>query len=181
MQTPCAHLEVQSSSWQNPFLAATDAFGGTRSLRALRFEQIEGTDDMKRYARATYISARSCLVNSALDLFVEIRFGVKCECVLVQRDMLWSENECSYVLCEILWYEKRMFACTIWYALVCKINVRMRCAICYGVQDECLHVSYDMFGVQNECLHAANCVCCAVTNCWKPLSWCWNKLEWPKT
>ena len=83
-------------------MAVTDAFCGTHSMHVTRLKRIEGADDMKRYARATYDRARSRLLNSELNLIVEIRFGVKCECVRVQRDMLWSENECSYVLCEIL-------------------------------------------------------------------------------
>ena len=162
MQTPSAHLAVQSSSRQNPFVAVTDVFCGTHSPRVTRLECFERTDDMKHYARATYIRARSCLVNSELDLIAEIRSGVKCECVRVQCDMLWCENECSYVLCDMLWYEKCMFACTIWYALVRNIYVCMRCAICFGVQDEYVHVSYDtlwcakwMFTCSKLCL-----LCC---------------------
>ena len=144
MQAPSAHAAVQSSSRQNPFVAVTDVFCGTHSPRATRLEFIEWTDAMKHYARATYIRARSCLVNSELDLIAEIRSGVKLECVHVQCDMFWCENKCLYVLCDMLWYEKCMFACIIWYALVCNIYVRVRCAICFGVQDECVHVSYDM-------------------------------------
>ena len=102
MQTPSAHLAVQSSSRQNPFVAVTDVFCGTHSPRVTRLECFERTDDMKHYARATYIRARSCLVNSELNLIAEIRSGVKCECVRVQCDMLWCENECSYVLCDML-------------------------------------------------------------------------------
>ena len=66
MQTPSAHLGLQSSSRQSPFVAVTDAVCGTHSLRVTRFRRIEETDDMKRYARTTYIRARSCLVNRCI-------------------------------------------------------------------------------------------------------------------
>ena len=88
MQTPSAHRGMQSSSRQSPFVAVTDAVSGTHSLRATRFRRFEEMDDMKRYARTTYIRARSCLVNSGLDPIAAIRFGVKRECVRVQHDMI---------------------------------------------------------------------------------------------
>ena len=57
---------------------------------------------MARYAQGTYIRVRSCLVNSELNPIVVIRFGVKCECVRVQHDISWYENECSYIPCHML-------------------------------------------------------------------------------
>ena len=152
-------------------MAVTDAVCGTHSLRATRPRRIEETDDMRRYARATYIRALSCLVNSGLEPIAAIRFGVKRECVRVQHDMLWYETERSYSPRHMLWYEnvcshvpydmvwcaRCMLACTVQYALVCNMSVCMYHMIC--------------FGVQNECLHVANFVCCVVTNCWKQLSW----------
>ena len=156
IQTTSAHRAVQNSSRQSPFVDVTVALCGTHSLRATRLKRIERTDNMERYARVTYIRVRSCLVNSELDSIVVIRFGVRCECVRVQCDMLWCENECSYLPCNMLWRQnecshvpynmlwcaKCMFTCNIHYALVWKMNVCMYHVICFGVQNECLHVAY---------------------------------------
>ena len=86
-------------------MAVTEAVCGIHSLRAARIKLTGRTDNMKHYAQVAYIRARSCLVNSELDPIVVIRFGVKCECLRVQRVMQWCENECSYVPCDILWCE----------------------------------------------------------------------------
>ena len=151
MQTPSAHLAVQSSSRQTPFVAVTGAAYGNHSLRATRIRRIEGTDDMKGYARTTYIRARSCLVNSGLNPIAAICFGVKRECVRLQHEMVWYENECLYLPCDMLWYEnvclhvpydmlwcaRYMFTCTIQYALVCNMNVCMYHMICFGMWYEC--------------------------------------------
>ena len=92
-------------------------------------------------------------VKTNVRMYYVIRFDMKNVCLHVPYDMLW---------CAIY-----MFACAVQYALVCKMNVCMYHMIC--------------FCVQNECFHVANCVCCVVMNCWKPLSWYWNKVESPKS
>ena len=120
---------VQSSPRQSPFMAATEAVCGIHSLRSTRLKLGEGTDDRKRYARVTYIRARSSHVNSELDHIVMIRVGVKYECLRVQRDMLWCENECSYLPCDMPWCENECSHVPTRYALVCKMYV----CICYMI------------------------------------------------
>ena len=90
---PKCASRVQSSSRQSPFIAVSEVVCGIHSLRVRRLKFIERTDDTKRYARVTHIRSRSRLVNSELDPIAMIRVGVKCECLRVQRDMLWCENE----------------------------------------------------------------------------------------
>ena len=89
-------LQCESSYRQIPCVAVTKAACGTHSPRATRLKLIEITDDMKPYAQVTYIKARSCLVNWCAILMFRacnaIWFGV--------------QNECSYLPCDVPWYEK---------------------------------------------------------------------------
>ena len=62
-RTPSVRLAVQSSFQQIPCVAATEAVCGTHSLRATRLKLIESTNEMKPYARVTFLKARSSVVN----------------------------------------------------------------------------------------------------------------------
>ena len=129
MQTPSAHRGMQSSSRQSPFVAVTDAVCGTHKVRATRLRRIEETDDMKHYARTTYIRARLCLVNSGLDPIAAIRFGM-------------NVNTCA---CNMICYGMKMNVRT--HHVICfgmKMYVRVYHTICFGMQDVCSHALYNM-------------------------------------
>ena len=126
---PKCASRAQSSPRQSPFMAVTEAVCGIHSLRVTRIKLGERADDTKRYARMTYIGARSRPVNSELDPFAMIRGGMKYECLRTQRDMLWCENELSYVPCDIPWCENECSHVPTRYALVCKMYVH----ICYTI------------------------------------------------
>ena len=119
-------------------MAVTEAVCGTHSLRVTRLKPGERTHDTKRYARVTYIRARSRLVNSELDPIVMIRIGVIYECLRVQRDMLWCENERLYVPCDMPWCENECLHVPTQYALVCKMYVCIGYTIRFGVINELL-------------------------------------------
>ena len=126
---PKCASRVQSSPRQSPLTAVTEAVCGTHSLRATRLKLGETADDTKRYTRTTYIGARSRPVNSELDPIAMKRGGMKYECSRTQRDMLWCENEHSYVLCDTPWCENECSHVPTRYVLVCKMYIH----ICYMI------------------------------------------------
>ena len=62
-KSKCVCLVVRRSFQQIPFMAAKEAVRGTHGLRVTRFKLLERMDNMKTYARVTYLKPRSCLVN----------------------------------------------------------------------------------------------------------------------
>ena len=138
MQAPSAHLACKSSPRQSPFMAVKEAVCGTHSLRATRLKLGETADDTKRYTRTTYIGARSRPVNSELDPIAMTRGGMKYECSRTQRNMLWCENERSYVLCDMPWCENECSHVPTRYVMVCKMYVRVCYTIWAGAIDKLL-------------------------------------------
>ena len=112
------------------------------------------------------------LVNSELNPIVVICFGLNvkaCACNMICNGLKMNvhtyhviccgmkmysrmyrmicfgvQNVCSHALYDILWCEKWMFACTTWYALVCKMYVCMYYVVCLGIQNVCLYVLWNM-------------------------------------
>ena len=92
-------------------------------------------------------------VISELDPIVMKRGGMKYECSRTQRDMLWCENERSYVLCDMPWCENECSHVPTRYVLVCKMYVHICYTIWSGVINDCLHVLHEMLWCENECSH----------------------------
>ena len=144
---------MQSLSWQSPFMTVTEAVGSIHSLRATCLKLGERVVSTKRYTWVTYIRACSCLVNSEHNPMVMIHNGVEYKCFCIQRDMLWCENEHSYVPCDMPWCENECLHVPTQYALACKMYVHICYTIWFGVINDCLHVLHECFGVKmNVCI-----------------------------
>ena len=140
-------------------LVSTESVSG-RNRRILRYSQ------HARYAPQTYRRSGRHETLRTSDIRQSSLASSKLRTQPYRGDTVWCE---MWMRARATWYVmvlKSMFLCTMWYALIWKKYVCMYHMIC--------------FGVRNECVHVANCVCCVVTNCWKQLSWYWNKLELPK-
>ena len=87
-QTPCVHLQVQSSECHVLLASATEAVRGSLSLRIVRPNVPPGRT-IWNIMHEWPASARSCTVNSELGLTMTIDIGMQYECLCMPCDMLW--------------------------------------------------------------------------------------------